>query len=330
MDGILVYNKEKNISSFKAIQNLKNKLNLPKSTKIGHAGTLDPNSTGLLLVCIGNATKISNYLMNSKKKYLAKAILGIRKDTFDIEGTSILSSDIVPSKEDLLKVTSKYKGNILQVPPMYSAIKHKGKPLYEYARLGKNINLNKRNINIYEFKFIYYEYPYFEFSITCSKGTYIRSIVDEIGFELGSYAYLAELKREEIGFFNIKEAYSIDDIINEKSLNNLSKDEKAKNKLKLYSIDEVILKLLPYYIIERNLALKIANGYKLNLLDLKNIINIYKEIPKEFALFVNIDNNLKLNSILTLNIKDIEDLFTITNDFKIVESTRVFNYKLWL
>jgi len=314
MDGVFLLDKDKGISSFKVLQELRSKLNLEKNVKIGHAGTLDPISTGLLIVCIGSATKLSAYLMNSNKKYLVQAKLGSRTDSYDAEGLVVSNSSKVPGIDEVLSVLSLYKGNILQFPPIYSAIKYKGKPLYKYARNNELVPIKERPINIVELNFINYNYPYLEFDITCSKGTYIRSLIDEIGIKLNSYAHMTNLCRLNIGSFSIEEALKV------KNLN---------NNIKLYSIDEVILKTHPYYIIENSLAVKIANGYKLEIYDLKKILNLKEKIPKEFALFVELEKKLVLNSILSLTINNFEELIIKEATNKIIDKIKVFNYKIW-
>jgi len=315
MNGVFLFNKAKGISSFKALQEIKHKLKLSKNIKIGHAGTLDPISTGLLLVCIGSATKLSDYLMSSNKKYLAKAKLGSRTDTYDAEGAVVSNSSITPSDVEVLKVLSLYKGNILQFPPIYSAIKYNGKPLYKYARNNETVLLKERPINILELNFINYTYPYLEFDITCSKGTYIRSIIDDIGFKLKCFAYLEELQRLNIGSFSIDDSYKLEDL---------------NENIKLFSVDEIILKLFPHYLIDKNLAFKIANGYKLEISDLKTIVSLNNEIPKEFALFVKIENALFLNSIVSITVNNFQDFILKETSEKIIDKIKVFNYNLWM
>ena len=222
MNGILLVNKEKEYTSHDVVAVVKK----ITGEKVGHTGTLDPNATGVLPLLIGKATQISKYLINHDKKYIATLKLGIKTDTADGEGNVIEEQDINLiniSKEKIEKILKKIIGKQEQIPPMYSAIKVNGKKLYDYARNGQTVEIKPRNIEIYSTKLIDYNQNEIEFEIECSKGTYIRTVCEKIAEELNTIGYMKELKRVQVGEFNIKNSYTIEEIINNK--------EQIENKL---------------------------------------------------------------------------------------------------
>ena len=215
MNGILLVNKEKEYTSHDVVAVVKK----ITGEKVGHTGTLDPNATGVLPLLIGKATQISKYLINHDKKYIATLKLGIKTDTADGEGNVIEEQDINLiniSKEKIEKILKKIIGKQEQIPPMYSAIKVNGKKLYDYARNGQTVEIKPRNIEIYSTKLIDYNQNEIEFEIECSKGTYIRTVCEKIAEELNTIGYMKELKRVQVGEFNIKNSYTIEEIINNK------------------------------------------------------------------------------------------------------------------
>lgn len=180
--------------------------------KVGHAGTLDPKATGLLIICTGKKTKDIFSFQNLDKTYSGKILLGKKSRSMDTETDLIDGGDVSFIKnEDIHKAKEKFVGRIMQVPPMFSAIKHKGKSLYNIARKGKTIELEPREVQVSDFSIIGLSLPYVEFKITCSKGTYIRSIANDLGEELGCGGVLTELRRIAIGHYNVSEALSIDE-----------------------------------------------------------------------------------------------------------------------
>jgi tRNA pseudouridine55 synthase len=181
--------------------------------KVGHTGTLDPQAAGVLPICVGKATKISNYLMAEKKVYRCEMTLGTQTDTLDSEGRIVNNTTNIPGFDQIEKTFNKYIGSINQVPPMYSAIKYKGRKLYELAREGIDVSLPARAIMIYSNKIIKYDPPNkVLFEIECSKGTYIRAICRDIGQELGCGAFMSFLLRCQVGDFSLENAYTLDDI----------------------------------------------------------------------------------------------------------------------
>ena len=184
-----------------------------KIKQIGHTGTLDPFAEGVLPICIGKATRLIEYLKDDKA-YIGTVQLGKSTTTYDIEGEMVNESDKVVTKEEIEQALEKFRGNIKQLPPVYSAIKVKGKKLYEYARNGENVKIEPRRVNISELKILNYdeEKRHLELYISCSKGTYIRSIANDLGEKLGTYGHLIKLIRVQAGDFGINEAIRLEDL----------------------------------------------------------------------------------------------------------------------
>lgn len=208
MNGILNILKPKGISSHKAVSEVRNILNIPKA---GHAGTLDPSASGVLLVCIGQATKIVEFLVGMKKHYLGEMILGISTDTQDSEGKIVQKREVKTDIDEkrIKDIFQKYEGTINQIPPMFSAAHYQGKRLYHLARKGIEVKRNPKKVKIYQFNLINFNQklnPIVKFEVICSKGTYIRTLCDDIGNELGCGAHLSNLVRKKVGKFCIEEA----------------------------------------------------------------------------------------------------------------------------
>ena len=182
-----------------------------KRIKVGHAGTLDPLATGLLIICIGKQTKQISIYQNLSKTYTGKFKLGETTPSYDAETEVNKSFNYEHIKEkDIINLSQKFTGKLMQKPPIFSALKKNGKRMYEYARENKKIEIQEREINIYEFEIIKFTNPYIEFKITCSKGTYIRSIANDFGKKLNSGSYLSELRRINIGKFSVLNALQIE------------------------------------------------------------------------------------------------------------------------
>jgi len=207
---LLLLDKPLGWTSFQAVNSLKwnirKKFEL-KKIKIGHAGTLDPLATGLLLICTGKFTKRINELQGQEKEYTGTITLGGTTPSFDLE-TEINENFPIDhiTNELILNTTSQFIGNIEQVPPVFSALKKDGKRLYEYAREGKEVEIKKRSITITKFEITQIEMPNVFFRVVCSKGTYIRSLANDFGKALGSGAHLSSLKRTKIGDYNVNKA----------------------------------------------------------------------------------------------------------------------------
>ncbi len=205
VEGLLLVDKESGIPSFRLVSILRRIL---KVKKIGFVGTLDPFASGLMLMLIGkNYTRLSDKLLDGKKGYLATMQLGVETDSYDCEGKVTKESDLLASEAELLNVMAKYKGKILQTPPMFSAKKLQGKKLYELARQGIEVEREKKPVEV-ELNLIDYDYPIARFHCLCSKGCYVRSLAKDMGEELGTYAHLTALRRTQIGDYHVEKAIS--------------------------------------------------------------------------------------------------------------------------
>ena len=211
MKGLIIINKPKGYTSHDVVNVLRKKLN---TKKVGHTGTLDPNATGVLPILVGAATKISKYLIEHEKTYIATIELGKKTDTGDAEG-KIIEEDTNMKEiriEEIEKVLKSFLGKQSQIPPMYSAIKVDGKKLYEYAREGKKVELQPREIEILDINLIEFDNNEIEFSVRCSKGTYIRTLCEDIAKELGTIGYMKELQRTKVNEFNIENSISLEEL----------------------------------------------------------------------------------------------------------------------
>ena len=216
IDGILLINKERDITSYDVIRKLKRVL--PNGQKIGHGGTLDPFATGLLIVLLGKGTKLMNTIHSLKKEYIVRAEFGYSTDTQDITGKKDkMCEDLekVSVEEIETKIKEKFLGKILQTPPMFSAKKIKGKKAYELARKGEEVKIEPKKVEICSFDLVNYNWPYSTFSISCSTGTYVRTLIHDLGEEIGTYGTAIELERTKIGGFNLKDAFDSEDIVDD-------------------------------------------------------------------------------------------------------------------
>jgi tRNA pseudouridine55 synthase len=205
LDGVLLFDKPLGLSSNSALQKVRR---LFQAEKAGHTGTLDPLATGLLPVCFGEATKFSMTLLDADKTYRARIRLGQTTTTGDAEGEIIARSQVAVDKELLEQVLPKFIGEISQLPPMHSAIKHQGKPLYDYIRKGETVERKVRNVIIHELVLEDFAGEELEIRVRCSKGTYIRTLAEDIGQALGCGAHLLALRRLAIGRFKLDQAYA--------------------------------------------------------------------------------------------------------------------------
>ena len=216
MEGIILVNKPKGISSFDVIRKLKRIL---KTKKIGHTGTLDPLATGLMLICVGKATKLASDLEAKNKVYLADFEIGYATDTYDIEGKRIAENLIEVSKDNLELSFKKFIGDIKQVPPMYSAIKIDGNKLYHLARKGIEVERPERDVTIEYIKLLDFKDNKAKIETKVSKGCYIRSLIYDIGQALGTYATMTTLQRKQVGDYSLETSYTLEQI-EEMVLNN--------------------------------------------------------------------------------------------------------------
>lgn len=205
IEGVLLVDKPKGKTSFSLIGVLRKILNVQK---IGHAGTLDPMATGVMVILVGKRfTTLSDQLLTKDKEYVAEITLGVTTDTYDAEGIQVAESSIIPSLEDVEKALTHFQGKVEQTPPMFSAKKLNGKKLYELARQGQVVEREKVTLEM-STQLIAYEYPKITLSVACSKGTYVRSIAHDLGEMLGSGAHLSGLVRSKSGSFSIGECIS--------------------------------------------------------------------------------------------------------------------------
>lgn len=213
MNGIIIINKPKNLTSNNVVNKVKHILN----SKVGHTGTLDPNATGVLPLLLGDGTKFSKYLINHDKKYRATLKLGIKMSTADVEGEVIEQKDVddnIFKKEMLEEVLKTFIGKQTQVPPIYSAIKVDGKKLYDYARKGIKVEVPSREIEIYGINLVDFnkEDKTIVFDVECSKGTYIRSLCEDIAEKLNTVGYMLDLDRLIVGDFKIEDSVTIEEL----------------------------------------------------------------------------------------------------------------------
>jgi tRNA pseudouridine55 synthase len=210
MDRIINLNKPSGITSHQAVTRIKRFLGVKKA---GHTGTLDPLATGVLLVCLGEATKVTRFFLAMDKKYRARVKLGERTDTGDSQGRVIERKDTISLNEaQLLGAVKLFQGRIGQQPPMYSAVKIRGETLYKLARKGIEVERPERIVEVYEIAVRGVDLPYFDLEVSCSKGFYVRSLCDDIGLRLGTGAHLVALERLRVGPFDIKDAATFEDV----------------------------------------------------------------------------------------------------------------------
>ena len=193
--GVFLLDKPQGMSSNDIMQKVKR---IFQANKAGHTGALDPLATGMLPICLGEATKFSQFLLDADKRYLVTAKLGERTDTSDAEGQIVETHEVKVKTPEILTALEQFRGDILQVPTMFSALKYNGKPLYEYARQGITVEREARPITIFELNFIEYNAPYLTLEVHCSKGTYIRTLVDDLGEVLGCGAHVTMLRRTAV------------------------------------------------------------------------------------------------------------------------------------
>lgn len=287
MNGIIVINKHKGCTSHDIVYKVKKICN----EKVGHTGTLDPMATGVLPLLIGKGTLCSKYLINHDKIYRATIQLGIETDTLDAEGTIIDNkevSDEILKEEYIINVLNTFLGKQEQVPPMYSAIKVNGKKLYQYAREGKSIEVQSRNIEIYNIKLLEVnkENKQIKFEVHCSKGTYIRSLCNDISKKLGTIGHMIELQRVQVGEFNISNSVTLEQIQNN------------PNELKKYLITiEDIFKDKENINLDNKKLQLFLNGVQLNTNKEEGIYKIYND-NKFIGIGCVNDNKLKRDIVL--------------------------------
>ena len=272
MDGIIVINKPKGITSREVVNKVCKLLN---TKKVGHTGTLDPIATGVLVLCVGKATKLVETLTSNDKEYVATVKLGILTDTLDTDGTIIEKKCVNLDKDKLVNVLNSFIGTYNQEVPIYSAVKVNGKKLYEYARAKKEVTIPKRMVEIKKIKLIEFGNDYYKFKVTVSKGTYIRSLIKDINDKLGVIGVMSDLVRTKQGKFSINNSYTLENMEN--------------NNYNVLTITDV-LKDENCVIIDSTLFKKVKNGAIINneyntdmvtFIYKDNVVAIYKTYDKD-------------------------------------------------
>lgn len=288
MLGFLNIYKPSGVSSAFVVNKIKKKFNIKK---IGHMGTLDPMASGILPIAIGKATRMFDYFLDKKKSYIATFTFGYETDTLDSTGNIINKTDYIPTKEVILNTLPKLQGKINQIPPQFSAKKVNGQKAYNIARSGGFIELKPKEIEILKYELLDQCESSFDFYITCSSGTYIRSMCRDLAYSVNSYATMTKLERVESGYFKIEDSIILDNILKLESLDNhlIPIEEVFKNQLSIYNIDE-------------NLYNKLINGIKI-----KNHLNI-----KENTMLMLKNNLIGISGLKEDNILYIK---TNLNDF---------------
>ena len=292
LNGIIVINKPKNYTSHDVVAKVKKLLNIKK---VGHTGTLDPNATGVLPLLLNSGTKLSKYLIEHDKEYEVTLKLGIRTDTLDGEGKVLEKKEVdrkmLENTKQIEKVLNSFTGKQTQVPPMYSAIKVKGKKLYEYARKGENVEVQPRQIEIYniELQKVDIKKQEIEFKVQCSKGTYIRTLCEDIATKLGTIGYMKELNRTKVGKFGIEEAITIEKL--EEYIEN-----KKYEDLNIITMEELLKEKEKIVLNEKNLEM-FLNGVKIKIENKTGIYRIYNENKQFIGRGVVQENKLKRDVI---------------------------------
>lgn len=288
--GFLLLDKSEGRSSNQALYPVK-KL-LPKGTKIGHSGTLDPGATGLLVLALGRATRFISYLKQNKKCYEARLKLGIKTDSADIWGTIVEEREAaILTREQILSALQNFHGEIEQVPPMYSALKKDGRPLYELARQGLVVERRPRKQFIYSIELLEYEYPYISLRVISDAGTYIRTLIEDIASHMGEIATMTALRRLE------SDGFTVDGALKSEAIKDLTQVEEG-----LISLDEAFSHL-PVLDLDKKLVIALKNGKKFDLspynkgLDLKSPVRLMNE-SKFLALLEFNPKNVVLEHVL--------------------------------
>ena len=290
MNGIIIMNKPKGCTSHDIVYKIKK---ITKE-KVGHTGTLDPMAQGVLPILIGKATQCSKYLINHNKTYNVELKLGIKTDTADIEGKIIKQEDVKEEfleEDNIKKALESMKGKQEQIPPKYSAIKVNGKKLYEYARKGQEVEIEPRKIEIYSIELlkINKEDKTIEFNVSCSKGTYIRSLCEDVAKKIGTIGYMSKLIRLEVGEFSIENSITVEEIEN-------SNNPENKIKENLITIEQKFNKSKDIALNKKQLE-QFLNGVKILQAKEDGLYKIYNE-NKFIGLGILKDNKLKRDIII--------------------------------
>lgn len=252
INGVLLLDKPVGWSSNDALIKAKRLLN---AVKAGHTGTLDPFATGLLPLCFGEATKFSADLLDADKTYQTVVHLGVISNTGDTEGELVQTCEVNVTEAQIRAVLEQFKGDILQVPPMYSALKRDGKPLYEYAREGVTLEREARPVTIHSLEFVKYEAPFLTLNVCCSKGTYIRVLGEDIGKALGCGAHLNALRRTQVGHLRLENTVTLDQLI----------EMSEEQRYSLLAPVDALLSSFPEVVLNEELSRRFLQGQRISL-----------------------------------------------------------------
>lgn len=288
MDGVINVYKPEGITSFDVVKKV---MKVCGTKKVGHTGTLDPLASGVLPICIGRATKIVDYIMSEKKVYKAQLMLGITTDTYDREGEVLSKSEVNLASKNIVEAIDCFKGDIDQEPPMYSAIKINGKRLYELARKGIIVERVKRPIHIYDIQVLDVSIPLVTFIVTCSKGTYIRSLCKDIGDKLGVGGTMWSLERIQTGCFKASESVSIEDLTSENVEKFIVPMDESLKTFEVLNFPSKYEKLLLN-------GVKINNPYIIGEIDLSKLYRVYMDNGRFIGLGIRDDSGFKIVKLL--------------------------------
>ena len=288
MDGIILVNKEKGMTSRDVVNIVSH---VCHTKKVGHTGTLDPMATGLLVICVGRATKLVEVLTSHQKEYIASMIFGIKTDTKDITGTIIEQRETHMKSDQIKKVINNMPTTYQQEVPIYSAVKINGKKLYEYARKKEEVTLPTREVTIEKLQIIDWQEQEqkLTFLTRVSKGTYIRSLVEDIASHLNTIGTMTELIRTKVGHFTLENANTISEVKN--------------NSYKLYSIYEVLHEMFETRIITGELEKKVLNGAKIDNPEQLETVFFINEQKEPLALYKKEEDKLKCYKMLKIGIE---------------------------
>lgn len=308
LSGLLVVNKKTKMTSHDVVEKLRRMFSFKK---IGHAGTLDPSASGILLACVGKTTKIARFLTEYDKEYEAVIKLGVTTDTYDQEGKITQTKDHSKiTEEQVREVVKSFTGEIWQIPPLFSAIKQKGRKLYQYARSGKEVERKKRKVFIKDIQVLEIKLPYVKLKVNCSKGTYIRSLANDLGKRLGCGAYLFSLCRTRVGPFGLKDSLDLEAI------------EKIRNEDKIGDSlisTEKALAHIPSVVVKDSFAKRIKEGP--NLFS-SSVLSPEKEFDKDEMICIK--NNQGEIIAIGKALRSSDEFLDERRKDKLIEYLRVF------